>query len=367
MLVRSSSLSGIHQYHSDSDDKPRKEELKSRRQKHELKERKAHNQSTEVGWSWLLSPSPRHNLRPHISERSAFPLRRTPVLTRFLLKLHEHFTDYCKFLSDPSIENVVKACTNWDASTIHVTSSSPNLSPSSSSTQNLTISSGNATSEIMAWLSSRSVLKSPKPGLMKRSRTESATSMIDLEGEWEKYVAPLLLLAGAEALFSEMQHIREKKMVKRMTWLYERVAGDLMVLKESLCDSFLLTASKESTTAAAFTTGEPSNSQSNNTSSNQQETQAAASLTASLHALVAITRARCQMIQTQSNVFTHSEAEQPSSLVWMDIARTYEELVLSLPEIQKSGLAAPLIDSVRKETTAWMLLMRLVQHVERCK
>jgi hypothetical protein len=363
MLVRSSSLSGLHQHNSKSDEKPQSEETPKTRQRFEIKERKSNKNGEQLSWGWLLSPG-RHNLRPHISDRSAFPpLRRTPILARILLKLDERFSEYCYHLSDPSIEEARMACTFiWDASFLYTTLS-PKESPSSSK-QNLTKNEPeNTTNEIMAWLGNRSGLHAPggimKPSAVTRSRTENAASIIDLENEWEKYLAPLILLAGAEALFSEMQHVREKKLVRRMVWLYERVAGDLIVLKESLCDPFLLATSNEATAELR--------NENSTASPNQHEIIAASSIATSLLGLVAVTKVRCQMIQIQSNFFTHSEAKLAPPLVWTDIAHSFEQLMSFLPELQDSGSAMYLIEAVRLELTSWTLLLRLVHHVMRCK
>ena len=57
-------------------------------------------------------------------------------------------------------------------------------------------------------------------------------STLALQGTWETYISPFLLLAAAEALYAQERSLK-------LIALYVKVATDLTVVQQTLCDPFV--------------------------------------------------------------------------------------------------------------------------------
>lgn len=248
--------------------------------------------SPKQGWGWLVTPPSRFVRNP--LQRSASPTRSGLLsaepsnLTMFLLRLNENLPQYCLYLSDPSVANARAAAGILDASTTSSNSSSNSSSPATS----------------------------PK-SLFRRS---------SLEGEWDTYTSPLLLLTGAEAFYGQME------LTPQLKQLYQTIKAELTVVRERLCDPWL--------------DAPPSRSQ-----------QAANSMALALNALDSFLTIRCQSVDLQMRLFS----EGPSSL----LLQAFRELLPT--NTVDYGCTSPLFSSLMKEIKAWIALLETASYLERCR
>lgn len=248
------------------------------------------SRSPKQGWGWLVTPPTRFVRNP--LQRSASPTRsgllsaEPSKLTMFLLRLNENLPQYSLYLSNPSIANARAAAGILDASSISTSnSSSPATSP--------------------------------------KSFFRHSTA---LEGEWDTFTSPLLLLTGAEALYGQME------LTPQLQQLYQTIQAELTVVRERLCDPWL--------------NAPPSRSQ-----------QAATSMALALNGLDSFLTIRCHLVILQMRLFS----EGPSLL----LLQACREL---LPTSNVDyGSMSPLFSSLVKENKAWIALLETAFHLERCR
>lgn len=181
---------------------------------------------------------------PSKSSSSNPNFHQTPMLTVLLVKLEERMIGYCKFLAHPTTSNAVAAAKLLDVSAIRSQPTTPkqkskravneghNRDTHSFSPKSLSsLSQGKQPSSPFSSASNSpstpkqkyKLSMSPKslrlfsdiaqtlswsPSNDKGNSTPGQQAFnLALEAEWKKFVSPLLLLAGAEALFSRLEHI----------------------------------------------------------------------------------------------------------------------------------------------------------------
>jgi hypothetical protein len=274
-------------------------------------------------------------LSPPLRKRS---LRRTPVLTLALLKLDEQLLSYCLYLCDPSYDNVAAACALLDST---VATASPANSDRGGSPASFVGSpseqrSSPSRSPIRSWLSGGGSLKSP-PNI-KSAVSSSAACM---HSEWEKIIAPLFLLAGAEAIYSSLGQAHSSVVANNVIGLYQRIAKELRLVRETLCDPFLDTGEEKLAPTLVM------------------YCQKATSLAASLHALVILAQSRCQLVQLQYSMW---EASEPKFEEFTDL---FDGV---LPHFPIEGFrATPMMNALVQEVLAWKHLTQTAFTLERCR
>jgi hypothetical protein len=258
--------------------------------------------SRSPGWGWLLTPPTRFVQNP--LQRSAPPRSSgilsgsTSNMTLFLLRLNDKMPQYCLLLSDPCLANVRAAAGILDASTISGTSNSS--SPASTSPTNRTF--------------------------FRNNNNNNSSSLV--EGEWDTYTSPLLLLTGAEALYGQMQ------VNNRLKSLYQTIQTELTIVKERLCDPWLA-ASQQS-----------------------RSQQAATSLGQALDGLDSFLNIRCQLVVLQMRLFS----EGPSA----SLSETCRELLLPASTADYRSMS-PMLTSLVKEIKAWIAVLETASHLEKCR
>ena len=266
--------------------------------------------------------------RRHLS-----PRRRTPVLTLALLRLEEQLPKFCQHLADPSADNVHAACSLIDstvatASPSYGSPSGYKVSPSSQHSHSPT------RSPIRSWL----IGSSGSPTNM----NPITTSARALESEWERFVLPLFLLAGAEFIYSSLGHSCDATAAQNLSNLYEKITIEINLVREVLCDPLL--ASEESNHAPNLAL----------------YYERASSLSTSLHALAALAQIRSQLIQFQSRMWASGldpDFEMQALL--------FHELLPNLPT--EAASAVPMIKELEKEVQCWKYLMKTTAALEQCR
>ena len=225
-----------------------------------------------------------HNVRNNASSSKHPP----PFLTVVLMKLTKVLPEYCHHLGKPSYTSASLACKVLDC--VVATASSPSHSPKIGKESNHRPSSPLS---LKYWMSSSSADNK------QQSPTSSAMA---LEGEWEMFESPFLLLAGAEVLSAGLDHLRPSSAVNNknvnctvvstaasLTGLYQRVNQDLLRTKEVLCEPFLRPyLAHESPPVASL---------------QHHHAKAAACLSSAIEMLVLATNVRCQLIDLQAGLF----------------------------------------------------------------
>lgn len=218
----------------------------------------------------------------------------TPFLTIALLKLNEVLPAFCEILASSPLQ-APKACALLESSvaTARSAASSRHNSPTRSTffhhhnnNNNNSNRSGNqqqtsgspvlasrssrngmnltkqASTSPSSWSSSRPILQwfhsgssllgggghrsTASPVEMSPLNTAAAahspaSSALALEGEWDTYMSPFLLLAAAEYLYADMHpcQLVGHKGSARLSSLYQRIVVDLTAVKDILCDPIL--------------------------------------------------------------------------------------------------------------------------------
>lgn len=256
------------------------------------------------------------------------PLRRMPILTLALLKLDEKLQPYCRFLEDPTYENVQSACALLDST---VATASPSSSEKGSPAFVGSPRGSSPRSPIRSWLSGSS-----------DSPPSVSNSALALEGEWEGFIVPLFLLAGAEAVYASLGHASNPFVAHNLRNLYEHITKDLHLVSETLCDPFL------SAEAGPFT------------ASLAMYMERASSVAASLQALVVLAENRCQLIKCQSTMW-----EAGGNPNFGILARNYHDILPNLP--REGARAKPMVDALEREVHSWEFLMETAHSLERCR
>jgi hypothetical protein len=224
---------------------------------------------------------------------SRSPKPYTPFLTVALVRLSEVFPEFERLLLHPTYDQVAQACALLDASV--ATAGSPATSPAaspkhqtqqqsrapsnskvsshhrSSSAAAATTTTRRSTSALaaIAKLANASNSSSPqrhrsgllpasppsplfpwlKRGLVelhsypniRLSNSQPTSSALALEGEWEHYVSPLLLVTAAEVVYHDMHHLSSVQHTVALPALYRRIARDIRQTQQALCTPLLST------------------------------------------------------------------------------------------------------------------------------
>ena len=142
------------------------------------------------GQSWLVSPPLFHT--PPTSMK-----KKTPVLTRLMIRLEESLEAYCDQLALPTLKRAIAG------------------------TQLLETSAASASSSPSAHHSPLSVSSSPMSGM----------SGVDVSS-WETYTSPFIMLAAAETLYA-------RSIDTKLIPLYAKIGELLGIVKQTLCDPFI--------------------------------------------------------------------------------------------------------------------------------
>ena len=240
---------------------------------------------------------------------------RDPFLTVVLLKLHQVLPVYVRRFTEPTKAAASQACAVLDATVSTATSSaSPAAASGSCSSPKQQSSSWSPYDDrnqqppssplsLKYWMSSPSANQQQQPP---HSPTSSALA---LEGEFESFVAPFLLLAGAEVLMANLQHLQPSSRrrsktnnnnktttataaaVSSLSGLYQRVSQDLVHTRDVLCEPFLRSSNDSGGGL------EPQHDDSH------YAADAAHAVAATLEQLLLVTSVRGQLIDLQAAVF----------------------------------------------------------------
>jgi hypothetical protein len=235
----------------------------------------------------------------NLSVAASSPKHPPPFLTVALMKLTKALPKYCKLLAEPSFSKASLACEVLDCV---VATASPAHSPKggkTSASSHPVVPSSPLT--LQYWMSSSSSTSADK----KQSPTSSAMA---LEGEWENFVSPFLLLAGAQVLSAGLEHLRTPTKAKKdktstttsslspaasLTGLYQRVNQDLLRTQEVLCEPFLRPSSVNQQQLSPPSV----------TNVQHHYAEAAASLASSIQLLVIAVNVRCQLVDLQAALY----------------------------------------------------------------
>jgi hypothetical protein len=330
---------------------------------------------------------------------------KTPFLTLVLLKLDGLLDEYCLLLSSshggsPSYyENAVRASVLMEsciaASTAATTTTSTNVlpprttqhhpvggSPSSrmgAALSSLMTRSPNNNAQIDHSPSNRSTGSTGSAGSFARwlqqspvssffvssSSSSSAQSVaMALQGEWESYQRPFLLLAAALVLYMDMQHVHNisnstsnishdsasatSAIADSLQGLFLYLALEFQAMEQTLCGPFLdmimtnktsssnALTSNSSTTATA-TTGSGISTSHAASSGNNKYSMAATHVAQTLRTLTVICQARCRLIALQCNLFSSSR----------DLEHSKDELAVVCAMTTKSMKSVAVSESTR--------------------
>jgi len=234
-----------------------------------------------------------------------------PFLTVVLLKLHKVLPVFVRRFTEPTKAAASQACAVLDSTVSTATSgSSPAAASGSCSSPKQQSSSWSPYAEknqqppssplsLKYWMSS--------PSEPPHSPTSSALA---LEGEFESFVAPFLLLAGAEVLMANLQHLQPSSRrrsktnnnnntttataaaVDSLSGLYQHVSQDLVHTRDVLCEPFL----RNSSDSVGGLEQKPDDS-------SHYAADAAHAVAATLEQLLLVTGVRGQLIDLQAAVF----------------------------------------------------------------
>jgi hypothetical protein len=289
-----------------------------------------------------------------------------PFLTLVLMKLVEVLPDYCLLLANPSPESVGAACELLDstvaASSFHAPTSLSKGSPKQAIKGRIKsrVESNSSPLVLQYWLSSSEKLKEPPI---------PSASAIALESEWDSWVAPLVLLAGAEMFSCGLQHLEESpkkssvSVIQSLTGLYNRISVDLLEMQQLLCDPFL----RQNETRA------------NGSVQQEKYTELANTLAGSIQWIILVIDARSQLLETQESIFRsfsggmaeHEISMAQASKTIASLLQNLQNVTKVTPEIPEQSMkdlaAKPLLETLVKELKMWMFCFETCASLERCE
>ena len=260
--------------------------------------------------------------------------RRTPLLTLALLKLEENLLQYCRHLQNPSFENASAACALLDSS---VATASPISSDKGGSPR------GFVGSPASRMSSPRSPIRSWLTGSGDSPLSPISSSATALEGEWEKFIVPFFLLAGAETVYASLGHANDTAVAQNLSSLYQRIIEDLKLVRTTLCDPFLAAGASDEAFASFYS----------------EYYERATSLSSSLRALAVLAQSRCRLIQIQSILW---DTPRPK---FGDFSRLFHDMLPNLPP-RNALLALPMLEALEREVNAWKFLCETCHSLETC-
>jgi hypothetical protein len=203
------------------------------------------NASSSSKWTWLSQPTRSfHEKQPNGSHRSSnIPASRQdlqePTMTRHVEHLETLLPQYCRYLSHPTYQEAANA--------MSLLLNNPPLVPLAATTSTTLPTSPEKTdSNINRLLSSP--FRARRPQRIKTDqdpsvRWSAAASMASSPAisnstassfhdklqaaSWHSFVAPLVLLAGAEAVYADLEHVHPTPTIIAWTGLYQRLAKQL--------------------------------------------------------------------------------------------------------------------------------------------
>ena len=238
----------------------------------------------------------------------------------FLLRLDEVLPRYCELLSDASLVHCQEAAKILDSSV-----ATASLSPASSS-------------------------NSSSPNLIRQHSPPKSEHALALEGEWETYVSPLMLLTGAEALYGQME-------LRNLTNFYKTIQTDLQIVKERLCDPWLATTTTTSAAASQQLQCGTINP------ARLPAYHAATSMALAFDSLQKFLTIKCRLVDMQMRLFTTQESFAVKIAALLDMCRD-----MLPPSNSNYGDAVTLVfTSLIKEMKAWISLLESASHLEQCQ
>jgi len=310
------------------------------------------------------------------------------VLTQLLIRLDENLKDYCDCLATGKIASASLLLDTSEATLMTPTSSSTSspashtLSPSKTTSTTTMSPPTRTTMFVNNNISSNSVSSSWRgggggtAGVTGQARATSplgklSPSILALEAEWERYVSPFLCLAGAEAMYGQMEHILladlDMKLVLKK--LYQRIHQDLRSVKADLCDPFLVGSSNESSSeplsvaTMALTTA----------------TQAALSLSTSIQTLLQFVSIRQELLQLHMDMFVNNRGGGGGGNNGKDYSDTLMNKVQAIHDyhnsvsagggrtsLQEQQCTFALMTSLKDEIKATQAVISAVYELDRC-
>jgi hypothetical protein len=245
--------------------------------------------------SWIMTPnmsSPSSNPKPKVAT-----IPETPLLTLLMIRMEEILPSFYEKLADPTSSSVAAAA---------MLMSNQFVSSDDSSS-----SSGSLTSSSLGY------------------------SIPVLQGSWETYISPFLLLAAAEFM-AAYDHCSKKALIKLKS-LYSMIAKDLGIVEQILCDPFILLDNHGGIKSEA---------------SRIHHVSTATSLAIHLRELRLWTTLRIQMLKCQSS----------KSL--KKIHSSMQEIASNLLQFKK---ITPLITTLQKEIQLWLWLCDACFSLQECR
>jgi len=230
--------------------------------------------------SWLVSPT------ANVLPQTQLILPKTPVLSLILVRMEAIIPQYCQCLAVPTWKNAAKS-----ASLVDDVATTEKYSPNSN-------------------------------GPLSPCASEK-----DLQSCWETYISPFLLLSAAEILYAQERS-------SRLIDLYLKIANDLTLLQQTLCDPILRGGSS----------GEKNLTHS-----------AAASLRTYLILLQDWTSFRCQLLELITISWLPQQLQQQLQILWQDLHQV------------DAGECNELFRSMKNEVQLWRWLDETCWSLQQCQ
>jgi hypothetical protein len=326
------------------------------------------------------------------------PQQRSPHNTSFLaivlIKLSKVLPEFCHCLADDSSQRGASlACDVLDST---VATASARDSPSASAREHPQgYKSEAATSPLSLhyWIASSS-----NQHQHHHATASPTSSALALEGEWERYISPLLLLAGAEVLASDLRHLPSStgptmdtlSAAVSLTGLYQRIHQDLQQTQQVLCEPFL----RSLLTSPSIPDLSPLAASASAVSTIQHHYQEIAqALSTNIQLITVIVAVRCQMIDWQVALFAGSDDVAAATLgvtVGLNTVTSALESAKNKIKLSKAGpdgdallqntigaqdendastelVVEPLVTKLIQELEAWKFCLDACAALERCQ
>eukprot|EP00546_Thalassionema_frauenfeldii_P007305 CAMPEP_0178908424 /NCGR_PEP_ID=MMETSP0786-20121207/7915_1 /TAXON_ID=186022 /ORGANISM="Thalassionema frauenfeldii, Strain CCMP 1798" /LENGTH=676 /DNA_ID=CAMNT_0020580325 /DNA_START=107 /DNA_END=2137 /DNA_ORIENTATION=+ len=225
--------------------------------------------------SWLVSPTPK------LLQQKQLIIPKTPVLTSVLMRMEEMIPRYCKCLAVPTWNNAAK---------------------------------------------SASLLDDPvSPDNKEISSPSVSHSMKEIQSCWESYITPFLLLSAAEMLYAQERS-------SRLIDLYLKIANDLTLLQQTLCDPMLRGPGESSLSHSA-----------------------AVSVRKYVILLRDWTSFRCQMLELITISWLPQQIQHQLQVLWQDLHQL------------DAGECNDLLESMKREVQIWRWLDDACWSLQQCQ
>lgn len=342
LLIRSRSLEGTSS--GDEDETNTKSQWSRRRQRPSTKSNKHqetnnNNNNNTSGWAgWLLLTPPTRLVGNPLQRSSNAPTTKRHLLsslrpsnlTLFLLHLDQVMPRVCNLLSTNSLKDCQEAARILDSS-FCTQQQYEQYSPASSASNN------------------SSSPRSPKFfGKLSPKRSNEDQHSAALHGEWETHVSPLLLLAGAQALYGQLE------CSSNLVELYKTIARDLCIVKERLCDPWLSLGEQETPETP---------------SPKSAAHQAATSMARIFDGLQAYIQVKCLLAGMQTQLLRPKRQAECFLTKGQSLLETCRTILSTMPSNNDDyGPAMEcMFASLRQEIKAWMALLQCAIYLQQCR